>query len=85
MPGALFSPPGRRWPRSGRMRGPAKRAAAGFCCAAGPTFAATSPSSIGDNRRIALKISDAKRAEDLPRNTRDKRLTYRQIGEAGYA
>lgn len=85
MPGALFSPPGRRWLRSGRMRGPARRAAAGFCGAAGPTFAATSPSSIGDNRRAVLKTSDAERAEDLLRNARDKRLTYWRIGEAGHA
>lgn len=37
------------------------------------------------NRRVALKISDAERAEDLLRNARDKRLTYRRIGEAGHA
>jgi hypothetical protein len=37
------------------------------------------------NRRTALKISDAERAEDLLRNARDKRLTYRRIGEAGHA
>lgn len=37
------------------------------------------------NRRAALKISDAERAEDLLRNARDKRLTYRRIGEAGHA
>ncbi|MCM2291065.1 IS1595 family transposase [Allorhizobium sp. BGMRC 0089] len=32
------------------------------------------------NRRAALKISDAERAEDLLRQTRNKRLTYRRIG-----
>jgi transposase-like protein len=37
------------------------------------------------NRRAALKISDAERAEDLLRNARDKRLTYRRTGEAGHA
>ncbi|MGP2491732.1 IS1595 family transposase [Mesorhizobium sp. PUT5] len=37
------------------------------------------------NRRTALKISDAERAEDLLRMARDKRLTYRRIGEAGIA
>jgi transposase-like protein len=37
------------------------------------------------NRRAALKISDAERAEDLLRLARDKRLTYRRIGEAGHA
>ncbi len=37
------------------------------------------------NRRAALKISDAERAEDLLRNARDKRLTYRRIGDANYA
>lgn len=37
------------------------------------------------NRRSALKISDAERAEDLLRMTRDKRLTYRRIGEAANA
>ncbi|TPI31513.1 IS1595 family transposase [Mesorhizobium sp. B3-1-6] len=37
------------------------------------------------NRRTALKISDAERAEDLLRMARDKRLTYRRIGEASYA
>ncbi len=37
------------------------------------------------NRRAALKISDAERAEDLLRMARDKRLTYRRIGEANYA
>jgi transposase-like protein len=34
------------------------------------------------NRRVALKVSDAERAEDLLRMARDKRLTYRRIGEA---
>ena len=38
-----------------------------------------------DTRRAALKICDAERAEDLLRNARDKRLTYRRIGEAGHA
>jgi transposase-like protein len=37
------------------------------------------------NRRTALKISDAERAEDLLRMARDKRLTYRRIGEASHA
>ncbi|MBO6724187.1 MAG: IS1595 family transposase [Rhizobiaceae bacterium] len=37
------------------------------------------------NRRAALKISDAERAEDLLRNARDKRLTYRRTGEAAHA
>lgn len=37
------------------------------------------------NRRTALKISDAERAADLLRMARDKRLTYRRIGEATYA
>jgi transposase-like protein len=37
------------------------------------------------NRRAALKISDAERAEDLLRMARDKRLTYRRTGEASYA
>ncbi|WP_292893227.1 IS1595 family transposase [Nitratireductor sp.] len=37
------------------------------------------------NRRTALKISDAERAEDLLRMARGKRLTYRRIGEASYA
>ena len=37
------------------------------------------------NRRSALKISDAERAEDLLRMARDKRLTYRRIGESDYA
>lgn len=31
------------------------------------------------NRRTALKISDAERAEDLLRMARDKRLTYRRM------
>ena len=34
------------------------------------------------NRRTALKICDAERAEDLLRMARDKRLTYRRIGDA---
>ncbi|RWP38939.1 MAG: IS1595 family transposase [Mesorhizobium sp.] len=37
------------------------------------------------NRRAALKVSDAERAADLLRMARDKRLTYRRIGEAGIA
>ncbi len=37
------------------------------------------------NRRAALKVSDAERAEDLLRMARDKRLTYRRIGEAANA
>ncbi|MEW9808771.1 IS1595 family transposase [Mesorhizobium marinum] len=37
------------------------------------------------NRRAALKVSDAERADDLLRNARDKRLTYRRIGEAHHA
>ncbi|MER8561349.1 IS1595 family transposase [Mesorhizobium sp. M0578] len=37
------------------------------------------------NRRAALKVSDAERAEDLLRMARDKRLTYRRTGEAGLA
>ena len=37
------------------------------------------------NRRTALKISDRERADDLLRMARDKRLTYRRIGEAGHA
>lgn len=37
------------------------------------------------NRRTALKVSDAERAEDLLRMARDKRLTYRRVGEASYA
>ncbi len=37
------------------------------------------------NRRAALKISDAERAEDILRNARDKRLTYRRIGGANHA
>lgn len=36
------------------------------------------------NRRAALKISDAERAEDLLRMARDKRLTYRRTGEANH-
>lgn len=37
------------------------------------------------NRRTALGVEDAERAEDLLRMARDKRLTYRRIGEASYA
>jgi len=37
------------------------------------------------NRRAALKITDVERAADLLRGARDKRLTYRRIGEASYA
>ena len=37
------------------------------------------------NRRAALKISDAERAEDLLRNARDKRLTYRRIDQGAHA
>lgn len=37
------------------------------------------------NRRTALKVSDAERAEQLLEATRGKRLTYRRIGEAGHA
>jgi len=37
------------------------------------------------NRRSALGIEDAERADDLLRNARDKRLTYRRIGEAPLA
>lgn len=37
------------------------------------------------NRRTALKVSDSERATDLLRMARDKRLTYRRIGEASYA
>lgn len=37
------------------------------------------------NRRAALKVTDTERAEDLLRMARDKRLTYRRIGEAGHA
>jgi hypothetical protein len=37
------------------------------------------------NRRAALKVSDAECAEDLLRMARDKRLTYRRIGEASHA
>ncbi|MBO9424394.1 IS1595 family transposase [Labrenzia sp. R4_1] len=37
------------------------------------------------NRRAALKISDAERAQDLLRMTRGKRLTYRRIDEAAHA
>lgn len=37
------------------------------------------------NRRTALKVSDAERAEDLLRGARDKRLTYRRTGETANA
>ncbi len=37
------------------------------------------------NRRAALKVSDAERAEDLLRMARDKRLTYRRTGETANA
>lgn len=37
------------------------------------------------NRRVALGVSDTERAADLLRGARDKRLTYRRIGEADYA
>lgn len=37
------------------------------------------------NRRAALKISDAERAEDLLRHARGKRLTYRSTNEAAHA
>jgi hypothetical protein len=37
------------------------------------------------NRRGALKISSAERAEDLLRQAREKRLTYRRIDEASHA
>jgi transposase-like protein len=37
------------------------------------------------NRRTALGVSDRERADDLLRGARDKRLTYRRIGEADYA
>jgi transposase-like protein len=37
------------------------------------------------NRRAALKVSDAERAADLLAMARDKRLTYRRVGEAGHA
>ncbi len=37
------------------------------------------------NRRMALKISDAERAEDLLRGARGKRLTYRRTDEAAHA
>ncbi|MBZ0217850.1 MAG: IS1595 family transposase, partial [Fimbriimonadaceae bacterium] len=36
------------------------------------------------NRRSALKVSDTERAEDLLRNIRGKRLTYRRISETAY-
>jgi len=37
------------------------------------------------NRRTALKVSDAERAEDILRGARGKRLTYRRISETAYA
>lgn len=37
------------------------------------------------NRRAALKISDAERAQDLLRKARGKRLTYRRIDETTHA
>jgi len=37
------------------------------------------------NRRTALKVSDAERAEQLLEGARGKRLTYRRVGEARYA
>lgn len=37
------------------------------------------------NRRAALKVSDAERAEQLLEAARGKRLTYRRVGEASYA
>ena len=37
------------------------------------------------NRRAALKVSDAERAEDLLRGARGKRLTYRRTNEVNYA
>ena len=37
------------------------------------------------NRRTALRVTDAERAEDLLRMARDKRLTYRRTGETAYA
>lgn len=37
------------------------------------------------NRRAALKVSDAERAEQLLEAARGKHLTYRRIGEAGHA
>jgi transposase-like protein len=37
------------------------------------------------HRYLALKVSDAERAADLLAMARDKRLTYRRIGEAGHA
>jgi hypothetical protein len=35
---------------------------------------------LHQDRRTALRISDAELAEDLSRMARDKRLTYRRIG-----
>ena len=37
------------------------------------------------NRRTALKITDAERHDQLLSQIGGKRLTYRRIGEAGYA
>lgn len=37
------------------------------------------------NRRIALKVSDAERHNDLLSMISGKRLTYRRVGEANYA
>lgn len=37
------------------------------------------------NRRSAIKVSDAERAEQLIAAVRGKRLTYRRIGEAIHA
>ncbi len=37
------------------------------------------------NRRAGLKISDTERHDQLLAMARDKRLTYRRIGEAGHA
>lgn len=37
------------------------------------------------NRRTALKVSDAERAEDILRGAVGKRLTYRRINETSYA
>jgi transposase-like protein len=37
------------------------------------------------NRRAALKVSDAERAEDLLRMARDKRLTYRRTDGSAHA
>lgn len=37
------------------------------------------------NRRAALKITDAERADQLLAIIEGKRLTYRRVGEAGHA